>query len=432
VFSQPSRKDHPTHSYDAISGYHSIHDTDTSNLSLHFGEIDDLHIGDLASGAFQSTFVPSYTPPLVNDQVGFESSLQGGEGPLSTSNTENLTIDAIPWNFEKTFSGTSCSETRTEGTCYHGAIRRSGGRDSGLTQDSQSYQQHTTNGSTRTSKPELHAKSLDAPKIDPSLQDSPGVCRIQSTTSQQLELLSNENARNRLPPDSIGLENNDQSSTHFCNGFESPQSHSYSNNNNKNLERKTQRPRCHERLSREQHADDIPRMKAALLISSPENALSSLKFAKIFNVMNLTGFETFDEMAIEYYTAPFHESDPVFHAQRRSRCWHLPKFISKLNRSAKTWTAKERRGWSGEIVNTAEALYIQEFQNAGNGSQSSQSYNASESGDDDDDNDSFYADRSFFQTKVWASGIMKLLTDRISVSESVVALNSNLGPLGIG
>jgi hypothetical protein len=96
---------------------------------------------------------------------------------------------------------------------------------------------------------------------------------------------------------------------------------------------------------------------------SPTSSIT-LRFRRIFEAMEAAGFETFDDMASDYYTVLFPESDPAHNAQRCSRTQHLGRFLAKLKSSAMEWEQKEKQGWIQEIVGSAENLYVQEVRMA--------------------------------------------------------------------
>lgn len=87
-----------------------------------------------------------------------------------------------------------------------------------------------------------------------------------------------------------------------------------------------------------------------------------VRFNHIFKAMTAAGFNNFDEMAAAYYTTDFVRSSAAYDMQRQSRLRHLRSFLSSVKSNAHSWGARERRGWTEEIVAAAEEFLTIEVQ----------------------------------------------------------------------
>lgn len=74
------------------------------------------------------------------------------------------------------------------------------------------------------------------------------------------------------------------------------------------------------------------------------------------------GFESFDIVVTEYYTAKFSEGSLPFYAQSTSRSRRLRQFLTDLHESSKTWTGREAQGYHEERVIAMERSYEEEFE----------------------------------------------------------------------
>lgn len=86
------------------------------------------------------------------------------------------------------------------------------------------------------------------------------------------------------------------------------------------------------------------------------------RFQHIFICMREAGFESFDDMVLQYYTADFLDTSAAHLAQKTSRGRKLPSVLAGLRSSARDWTRWEAQGYEDEIIKSAENLYISELE----------------------------------------------------------------------
>lgn len=98
--------------------------------------------------------------------------------------------------------------------------------------------------------------------------------------------------------------------------------------------------------------------------SDPTNENIEARFKQIFNAIKEAGFDSFDDMSIQYYTAKFEEDTEMHWAQSRSRNRSLYSFLASLHTSAMTWTSREVQGYRQQIAEAAETLYVSELMQA--------------------------------------------------------------------
>ena len=85
------------------------------------------------------------------------------------------------------------------------------------------------------------------------------------------------------------------------------------------------------------------------------------RFERIIRIIEEAGFESIDDMSMQYYTATFREDTPPYWAQSRSRSRSLPSFLAALHASAEKWPSREVQGYRQQIAEAAESLYVREF-----------------------------------------------------------------------
>ncbi|KAF2441063.1 hypothetical protein P171DRAFT_88193 [Karstenula rhodostoma CBS 690.94] len=85
-------------------------------------------------------------------------------------------------------------------------------------------------------------------------------------------------------------------------------------------------------------------------IQATSSQADGVRFNHIFKAMTAAGFMNFDEMATAYYTTDFARSSAAYDMQRQSRLRHLRSFLSSVKANTIQWGARERRGWTEEIL----------------------------------------------------------------------------------
>ncbi|PTB39329.1 hypothetical protein M441DRAFT_28480 [Trichoderma asperellum CBS 433.97] len=71
---------------------------------------------------------------------------------------------------------------------------------------------------------------------------------------------------------------------------------------------------------------------------------------------SVAGFHSIDDMAKQYYTADLSHDSVISQEQRNSRHSQLPRVLSKLRKSVKTWTQWEAHRYQYEIIKSAQSL----------------------------------------------------------------------------
>lgn len=86
--------------------------------------------------------------------------------------------------------------------------------------------------------------------------------------------------------------------------------------------------------------------------------LSSMeeRFEYVLDCARRVGFETFDNMASQYYAQNFDANSSLAMDQRVSRNRHLPAMLADIRQSSSKWSVWERRGFQDETLKTAEEI----------------------------------------------------------------------------
>ncbi len=88
------------------------------------------------------------------------------------------------------------------------------------------------------------------------------------------------------------------------------------------------------------------------------------RFEYVLECARRVGFDTFDNMAAQYYASSFDPSSSLAMDQRVSRNRHLPALLSEIQERSADWSTWERRGYQDEALKIAEnicALECREF-----------------------------------------------------------------------
>jgi hypothetical protein len=78
------------------------------------------------------------------------------------------------------------------------------------------------------------------------------------------------------------------------------------------------------------------------------------RFRAIVEAVDPAGFNTFDDMATEYYTSQLDHMSPLGTTQNCSRERHLKNFLMALNQSSKGWSERETWAYQESISETAQ------------------------------------------------------------------------------
>ncbi|KAI0422644.1 hypothetical protein F5X98DRAFT_324843 [Xylaria grammica] len=108
------------------------------------------------------------------------------------------------------------------------------------------------------------------------------------------------------------------------------------------------------------------------------------QFEYVLSCAQRVGFDSFDTMALHYYTRNFHPASALALEQRLSRNRRLPELLAELRKQSVTWSTWQRRGYQDEMLKAAEEICTveyNEFHKAdGNGSEN-ESINEASLGD---------------------------------------------------
>ena len=84
----------------------------------------------------------------------------------------------------------------------------------------------------------------------------------------------------------------------------------------------------------------------------------------ILEAAKLQGFGSFDDMVSAYYTGLFEVGSQLQIAQKLSRNRRIPEILQAIRDSARKWTRWEANGYEDEIIRSAEAVLVDEFDRA--------------------------------------------------------------------
>ncbi|CAK4033795.1 Hypothetical predicted protein [Lecanosticta acicola] len=94
---------------------------------------------------------------------------------------------------------------------------------------------------------------------------------------------------------------------------------------------------------------------------TPNLGTLEAKFEHILYAVEEAGFESFDDLLTQYYTARFKDDTVAYWAQSRSRNRFLHTFLAALHEDTGSWSDREAQGYRQHIACTAERLYVSEF-----------------------------------------------------------------------
>ncbi|KAI0905120.1 hypothetical protein F4823DRAFT_633261 [Ustulina deusta] len=108
------------------------------------------------------------------------------------------------------------------------------------------------------------------------------------------------------------------------------------------------------------------------------------QFEYVLSCAQRVGFDSFDTMALLYYTRNFDPASVLGTEQRLSRNRRLPELLAELRKQSTTWSALQRRGYQDETLKSAEeicAMEYGEFHRGDANSSENESVNETELGD---------------------------------------------------
>lgn len=95
-------------------------------------------------------------------------------------------------------------------------------------------------------------------------------------------------------------------------------------------------------------------------VANPNITLEA-RMRKVLDEAEAMGFDSFDGLAISYYTSTFSEGSDVRSAQSSSRSHRLRTLLSSLHESSETWVGREAQGYHDERIVSMEQRYGQEL-----------------------------------------------------------------------
>lgn len=84
------------------------------------------------------------------------------------------------------------------------------------------------------------------------------------------------------------------------------------------------------------------------------------RFEYVLECAKQVGFDWFDSLVANYYTADFSDRSILSNEQRLSRNRRLPGILAELREKSKGWTQWERQGYEDEILKSAESILVAE------------------------------------------------------------------------
>ncbi|KAI1424963.1 hypothetical protein F5Y12DRAFT_750054 [Xylaria sp. FL1777] len=92
-----------------------------------------------------------------------------------------------------------------------------------------------------------------------------------------------------------------------------------------------------------------------------QQATVEQQFEYVLGCAQRAGFDSFDTMALYYYTRNFHPTSALALEQRLSRNRRLPELLAELRKQSATWSALQRRGYQDETLKAAEEICTMEY-----------------------------------------------------------------------
>ncbi|TRX89650.1 hypothetical protein FHL15_009400 [Xylaria flabelliformis] len=81
----------------------------------------------------------------------------------------------------------------------------------------------------------------------------------------------------------------------------------------------------------------------------------------VLNCAQRVGFDSFDTMALHYYTRNFNPTSTVALEQHLSRNQRLPELLAELRKQSSNWSEWQRCGYQGEALKAAEEICAMEY-----------------------------------------------------------------------
>lgn len=114
------------------------------------------------------------------------------------------------------------------------------------------------------------------------------------------------------------------------------------------------------RATHHQPSNSERRQLQAYSFQESDTQTPERRFEAILEAVDSAGFQSFDEMATEYYTSSLDEESSLRTTQKFSRERQLKAFLKALNHSAKEWSARETWAYREEILESAQNMLTDE------------------------------------------------------------------------
>ncbi|KAI0474824.1 hypothetical protein F4859DRAFT_80379 [Xylaria cf. heliscus] len=85
------------------------------------------------------------------------------------------------------------------------------------------------------------------------------------------------------------------------------------------------------------------------------------QFEYVLSCAQRVGFDSFDTMALHYYTRNFNPTSTIALEQHLSRNRRLPELLAELRKQSTNWNEWQRRGYQGETLKAAEEICSVEY-----------------------------------------------------------------------
>ncbi|KAI0454916.1 hypothetical protein F5B21DRAFT_224027 [Xylaria acuta] len=96
-------------------------------------------------------------------------------------------------------------------------------------------------------------------------------------------------------------------------------------------------------------------------ISPNTHASLEEQFEYVLSCAQRAGFDSFDTMALHYYTRNFNPVSTIALEQHLSRDRRLPELLAELRKQSTNWSEWQRRGYQGETLKAAEEICTMEY-----------------------------------------------------------------------
>ncbi|KAI1739160.1 hypothetical protein F4680DRAFT_423019 [Xylaria scruposa] len=104
----------------------------------------------------------------------------------------------------------------------------------------------------------------------------------------------------------------------------------------------------------------VPAQWPETILPNPQTSVEE-QLEYVLNCAQRVGFDSFDTMALHYYTRNFNPTSTIALQQHLSRNQRLPELLSELRKQSTNWSEWQRRGYQGEALKAAEEICAMEY-----------------------------------------------------------------------